>query len=103
MEGQEPFGKRDLGVLEDGALQHGKLLLAVSALPDAANGDATGSRLASLALRREEVRMVNHAAVGTDGAVRPADALDQLVGFLFVGVLLGEGAEVDLVRHRARS
>lgn len=88
MDRHEPLRERDTAVLEDRPDQHGELLAARRALPDAPRRFLAGTRLARPILGGEEVGVVDGAAMRADRAFRPADALDQLPGFRLVREVL---------------
>lgn len=96
---QQPLGERDLGILEDRSDQDGELLAARTTLPETAGAGRALLGRARSSLRFDEIGMIDNTAVRANGAVRPADTLDQLVGCPLVGEVLCQRAQVDRLGH----
>src|ERR1019366_8437527 len=79
-----PFGKRNLGALEDGANRDGKLALAVVAVQQ--------SGAMRLLFAADAGNLLSAAAVNTNRAIGPADRLKRLASCVFVSEhRMGEG------------
>lgn len=76
----EPEVQRNLAALKEGADRHAERLLALAALVHARTG----------ALALQESRLVDHAAMWADRAIRPIQGFQVLPGCVYVRVYLGE-------------
>jgi len=85
MDCQQPFVKRNMGILEDRIYRDRELFAASFALPD-----ASAHVLFGFGFRLQPVSLIHKAAVRAHRTIGPAFLLDLLSGGIFISVLWSE-------------